>query len=122
MTELEELRDALYEWNDIYLTEVEKQQVRNAADRILEVPDTADKRIAELEAADPTPDDGLIEVGKMTDTLDAYPNINRVEVIDSKGRAYTKYNAADVRISFQDQGQTLKVFLLDGDAGKVEET
>ena len=57
----------------------------------------------------------------MTDTTDDYPNINRVEVIDSKGRAYTKYDATDVRISIQDQGQTLKVFLLDDNAWKVED-
>ena len=94
-------------------TAIKMNQESNAAARILEVPDTADKRMAELEAADPTPDDGLIEVGKMTDTLDDYPNINRVEVIDSKGRAYTKYDATDVRISIQDQGRTLKVFLLN---------
>ena len=47
------------------MNEVEKQQESNAAARILEVPDTTDFRMAELEAADPTPDDGLIEVGQL---------------------------------------------------------
>ena len=40
-------------------------------------------------------------------------NLNRVEVIDySKGgRAYTNYSVRGVQISFQDNGETLKVFV-----------
>lgn len=41
----------------------------------------------------------------------AFPNVTRVEVIDSSGRAYTKYGAIDVYISVQDNERTLKVFL-----------
>ena len=37
--------------------------------------------------------------------------INRVEVIDNTGRAYTKYNVDTVQISMQDGGKTMKVFL-----------
>lgn len=42
-----------------------------------------------------------------------FPKVNRVEVIDSSGRAYTKYGVKDVSISLQDDGRTLKVFLKD---------
>jgi hypothetical protein len=37
------------------------------------------------------------------DILDDYPNVNRVEVIDSKGRVYINYGATDVRISIQNE-------------------
>jgi hypothetical protein len=41
--------------------------------------------------------------------------INRVEVIQHSepynGRAYTNYNAKDVEVQFQDEGETLKIFL-----------
>ena len=36
--------------------------------------------------------------------------VDRVEVIDSTGRAYTNRNT-NVELSFQDEGKTLKVFL-----------
>jgi hypothetical protein len=42
-------------------------------------------------------------------------NVTRVEVIQHSppynGRAFTKYNAKDVEIQFQDDGTTLKIFL-----------
>ena len=42
--------------------------------------------------------------------------INRVEVIQYSapynGRAYTNYNAKDVEISIQDNGKTIKIFLI----------
>jgi hypothetical protein len=41
--------------------------------------------------------------------------VKRVEVIQHSppynGRAFTKYNAQDVEIQFQDNGRTLKIFL-----------
>jgi hypothetical protein len=41
--------------------------------------------------------------------------VKRVEVIQHSppynGRAFTKYNAKDVEIQFQDDGRTLKIFL-----------
>ena len=43
--------------------------------------------------------------------MNNYPKVTRVEVIDNTGRAYMEYNAADVQVSFQDDGKTLKVFL-----------
>jgi hypothetical protein len=42
-------------------------------------------------------------------------NVKRVEVIQHSppynGRAFTKYDAKDVEIQFQDDGYTLKIFL-----------
>ena len=40
-----------------------------------------------------------------------FPNVTRVEVIDSNGRTYVKYGVSDVSISLQDNERTLKVFL-----------
>lgn len=37
--------------------------------------------------------------------------VNRVEVIDENGRSYVKYNCKDVKMSLQDEGYTLKLFL-----------
>ena len=37
--------------------------------------------------------------------------VTRFEVIDAKGRSYVEYNALSVELVFQDEGQTLKVFL-----------
>lgn len=37
-------------------------------------------------------------------------NVTRVEVIDGYGRSYTSYNADQVQIMVQDNGQTLKIF------------
>lgn len=43
------------------------------------------------------------------------PKVTRVEVIQHSpphdGRAYTKYNAKDVEIQYQDDDRTLKIFL-----------
>lgn len=43
-----------------------------------------------------------------------FPNVTRVEVIDSSGRSYVKYAVSDVSISVQDDERTLKVFLKNG--------
>lgn len=41
-------------------------------------------------------------------------NVNRVEVIDQKGRSYVNWNDNNkIEISFQDDGKTLKVFISD---------
>lgn len=40
-----------------------------------------------------------------------HPQVSRVEVIDSSGRAYTAYDAANVCTEIQDEATTLKVFL-----------
>jgi len=47
----------------------------------------------------------------MSDTIEHYKNITRVEVIGKGGRVFTEYNAHSIDISFQDEGRTLKVFL-----------
>ena len=50
--------------------------------------------------------------------MNNYPKVTRVEVIDNTGRAYMEYNAADVQVSFQDDGKTLKVFLKNLNKGE----
>jgi len=37
--------------------------------------------------------------------------VTRVEVIDSDGRAFTRYGCSDVNLELQDGGHTLKIFL-----------
>ncbi len=50
------------------------------------------------------------------DYLDDYPKVTRVEVIDSNWRAYTNYSCENVKISMQDNGRTIKVFLSNKDS------
>jgi hypothetical protein len=38
-------------------------------------------------------------------------DVDRVEVIDSKGRAFTRYRVSDVTMDVQDEGRTLKIFI-----------
>ena len=40
-----------------------------------------------------------------------FPDITRVEVIDSNGRSYTQYDVEEVQMSIQDDGRTMKIFL-----------
>lgn len=40
-----------------------------------------------------------------------FKNVTRVEVIDNRGRAYTKYHVTDVRLDLQDNSRTLKLFV-----------
>lgn len=47
------------------------------------------------------------------DHIMPFPEITRVEVIDSTGRAYTQYNVKEVQMSIQDDGRTMKIFLKD---------
>ena len=50
-------------------------------------------------------------------TLEPLPHVTRVEVIDhrtgtmTRGRAFTAWDVPDVKIAYQDDGRTLKVFL-----------
>lgn len=45
-------------------------------------------------------------------TLDlTYKNINRIEVIDNKGRSYVNYNVNKINLDLQDSGKTLKIFI-----------
>jgi hypothetical protein len=56
----------------------------------------------------------MIKTSKETEKIDT-SSVTRVEVIQHSppynGRAYTKYNAKDVEIQFQDENRTLKIFL-----------
>lgn len=42
-------------------------------------------------------------------------NVNRVEVIDQYGRAYTNYKVDSMTFSLQDDGKTLKLFIATGE-------
>jgi len=45
------------------------------------------------------------------DFLKNYRNVTRVELINSKGREFVRYDCWNVQVSLQDDGRTLKVFL-----------
>ena len=45
------------------------------------------------------------------DFLYSYPQVTRVEVITNNGREFVLYECSNVRVSLQDDGQTIKVFL-----------
>ena len=47
----------------------------------------------------------------MTDYLENYPEVTRVEVITDDGREFVRYDCNNVQVSLQDDGRTLKVFL-----------
>ena len=53
-----------------------------------------------------------LEITTEKDQIAEMPKISRVEVIDQEGRAYVNMDAKHVSVSIQDQGRTLKVFLL----------
>ena len=46
------------------------------------------------------------------DFLKNYPEVTRVEVITNNGREFVQYKCSNVQVSLQDDGRTLKVFLL----------
>ena len=46
------------------------------------------------------------------DFVKNYPEVTRVEVITSYGRDFVRHECSDVRVSLQDDGQTIKVFLV----------
>lgn len=62
------------------------------------------RRFAELVA--------LEQLVKLTqvDTATLIPGVTRVEIIDDTGRAYVNTKVDSITYSFQDGGQTLKVF------------
>lgn len=63
-------------------------------------------------AAEAVLNSGLIE--KVNAVYDR-PLVDRVEVIDNRGRAYTNYWVKDVSTSLQDNGRTLKIFVSEGE-------
>jgi hypothetical protein len=58
---------------------------------------------------------GFLTCAKWQQKQNDISKVKRVEVIQHSppynGRAFTKYNAKDVEIQFQDDGYTLKIFL-----------
>ncbi len=48
---------------------------------------------------------------ELTDDFVALNDVNRVEVIDEKGRSYVKYTTGSVKLALQDDGRTLKIFI-----------
>lgn len=57
----------------------------------------------------------------MNDMME-FPDVTRVEVIDDHGRSYMSFGTHDVKISIQDSGRTLKVFLQSDDVSFEELT
>ena len=61
------------------------------------------------------PAETFMEGAKWQEQQNDTSKVKRVEVIQHSppynGRAFTKYNAKDVEIQFQDGGRTLKIFL-----------
>jgi len=45
------------------------------------------------------------------DFLKQYPDVTRVEVIGNDGREFVHYGCSNVKVSLQDDGRTIKVFL-----------
>lgn len=60
--------------------------------------------------------DGLAHIERFARACDV-TQVTRLTVVDSGGRAYERWDVA-VRLSFQDDGRTLKVFVDDGAAGE----
>ena len=46
-----------------------------------------------------------------TDLLKSYPEVTRIEVITDNGREFVRHNCANVRVSLQDDGRTIKIFM-----------
>jgi hypothetical protein len=45
------------------------------------------------------------------DFLKSYPDVTRVEIIGNDGREFVHYGCSNVKVSLQDDGRTIKVFL-----------
>jgi len=48
------------------------------------------------------------------DFLKNYPEVTRVEVITHNGREFVQYECSNVNISLQDDGRTIKLFVING--------
>lgn len=49
------------------------------------------------------------DLGKMFDM--AFPDVDRVEIIDSQGRSYVNIDVKECGLMLQDNNKTLKLFL-----------
>lgn len=47
----------------------------------------------------------------MNDFTRNFPKVNRIEVIDELGRAFTVYDVKKVMLVTQDDGRTIKIFV-----------
>jgi hypothetical protein len=47
----------------------------------------------------------------MKDQLLTLHDVTRVEIIDEKGREYTRHNIDVVKLAVQDNGKTIKIFV-----------
>lgn len=96
-----------------------EQEVRVALSRVLtnieNYPKDVQARLwgASLSKVIDAATDAIMRSGtvEIEDRLYFKPDVTRVEVIDSTGRAYTNYAAENVMTSLQDDGMTLKVFI-----------
>lgn len=55
------------------------------------------------------------------DFLKSYPKVTRVELITNWGREITKLGCSNVKVSLQDDGRTIKVFMMEEDQISEEE-
>ena len=51
------------------------------------------------------------KVKSQDELLDLGDEINRVEVIDEDGRVYSNMKVSNLKLSLQDDGRTLKIFI-----------
>ena len=55
------------------------------------------------------------------DFLRSYPKVTRVELITNWGREIVKLGCSNVKMSLQDNGRTIKVFMMEEDQISEEE-
>ena len=55
------------------------------------------------------------------DFLKSYPKVTRVELITNWGRQIVKLGCSNVKVSLQDDGRTIKVFMMEEDQISEEE-
>jgi len=55
------------------------------------------------------------------DFLKSYPEVTRVELITNWGREIVKLGCSDVKVCLQDDGRTIKVFMMEEDQISEEE-
>ena len=55
------------------------------------------------------------------DFLKSYPKVTRVELITNWGREVVKIGCSSVKVSLQDDGRTIKVFMMEEDQISEEE-
>jgi hypothetical protein len=48
------------------------------------------------------------------DFLKNYSGVTRVEVITNDGREFVRYGCSNVQVSLQDDGRTIKLFVVNG--------